>query len=246
MNDTSVRSAERTLAIFECFEAIGHQMQLREIAAHCRMPVSTCHALVQTLVKCGYLYTIGRRKELYPSRRLLRVGEAVSAHDPYLLRMGAVLEALREQSGETVIVGKRQADAVLYLQVLEGPRAIRYYAKPGDYRPLHSTAVGKALLSIMGTDELTQWLETHPLPRMTPQTITDPQHLLREIEEGRARGYFTAHAESHTDAAGVAVPVAMEAEALAILVVGPAERIEQKRAEHATRLLEAKRSLEHG
>lgn len=246
MNNTTVRSAERTLAIFEWFERSGRASQLREIARHCDMPVSTCHALVQTLIKSGYLCNLGRRKELYPTRRLLSMANAIGAHDPYLVRMEAALETLREQTGETVIVGKRQADAVLYLQVLEGSRGIRYSAKAGDHRPLHSTAIGKALLSVMGTEDIKEWLESHPIPALTPYTITDPQCLLREVELGRERGYFTTRGENLADVSGIAVPVLMEAETLAIVVVGPVGRIEQEGEAHLVQLLKAKRSLEQG
>jgi DNA-binding IclR family transcriptional regulator len=241
----SVRSAERTLAIFETFAKVKQELQLRELAAHCNMPVSSCHALVQTLVKRGYLYaTIGRRKVIYPSRRLLALAETVGANDPFLVRMSVILEKLRDDCGETVIVGKRQNDAVLYIHVLQGPRNIRYTAQVGDYRPLHSTAVGKALLSVLSPAELQVWLATHPLNPLTGTTITDPVRLQEDVEEGRKRGYFGTRGENLENVTGLAVPVEMQPETLAVLVVGPAERMDQKFRDHAERLLQAKSALE--
>ena len=35
---------------------------------------------------------------------------------------------------------------MIYLQVLESPHPIRYSARPGDLKQLHSSAIGKAML----------------------------------------------------------------------------------------------------
>ncbi len=56
---------------------LKRQLTLREIANHCDLPVSSCHAVVQTLLQRGYLYTLGGRKELYPNRRLLSLAQAI-------------------------------------------------------------------------------------------------------------------------------------------------------------------------
>src|SRR6185436_9912111 len=110
-----VRSADRAVMIFEAFGAAKRQLTLREIAAHCDLPVSSCHALVQTLLQRGYLYTFGRRKELYPNRRLLGLAQTIVDNDPFIARFSADLEALRDECQETVTVGKRQGDVLQYI-----------------------------------------------------------------------------------------------------------------------------------
>lgn len=89
------RSADRTLAILEAFEELRRPLTLRELGEYCDIPVSTCHALVHTLLARGYLYQTGRRKDLYPTRRLLSLASTIVAHDPFLERMAPMLEQLR-------------------------------------------------------------------------------------------------------------------------------------------------------
>ena len=72
------------------------------------------------------------------------------------------MEALRESTQETMILGKRHKDNVLYLEVLEGPQTIRYSAKVGDTKPLHSTCIGKTVLSGLKPEEVRRWLDEHP------------------------------------------------------------------------------------
>lgn len=40
-----------------------------------------------------------------------------------------------------MIFGKRVKDRAVYLNVLEGPHTVRYAARIGDFKPLHSRAV---------------------------------------------------------------------------------------------------------
>ena len=75
MSDT--KSAERVLAILEMFERERRPLSLKELAEYCRIPTSTCHGLVQTLLKHSYLYNTGQRKELYPTRKLYDMGAVI-------------------------------------------------------------------------------------------------------------------------------------------------------------------------
>lgn len=60
-----------------------------------------------------------------------------------------------------------------YRNVIEGPQSIRYTARAGDLKPLHSRSIGKALLGALGQDELPEVLKQLPLDRVTEATITD-------------------------------------------------------------------------
>lgn len=238
------RSAARVFAILEAFEAAGKQLTLREIAERCRMPMSTCHVLVQTLVKLGYLYSIGRRKELYPNRRLLRLAQNIASNDPYLDRIGAELEKLRDACGETVLLGKRQGNDVVYLLAFDGPSPLRFMGKAGDFRPLHATAMGKVFLAEMEEKELRAWLKANPVKKITPRTLTRPDDLVRDLEKCRKQGYFVASGERLKGAAAIAVPLYCHEEPLSILIAGPDDRIEPRYRQLATLLNGDKRALE--
>lgn len=240
-----VRSADRTLAIFEAFEAAAAQLQLGDIAATCEMPLSTCHALVQTLIKRGYLYSMGRRKELYPTVKLLRLAQNIAAHDPFLSRISDLLSELAEDSGETVTVGKRQGDSVLYINAIEGTHSIRYAARAGEYRPLYSTALGKALLSELPDTALDKWLGEQTFKKVTSHTVTSRSKLLAEIDEGRKRGYFISSGEQVDDLTSVAVAVHQQIEPLAISLTGPTHRMNPLLDGYGKRLLKAKRAIEN-
>jgi len=73
---------------------------------------------------------------LYPTRRLLQIAEVISANDPVLRCLAPLLADLRDASGETAILGKRQENIVVYLDVAESRQMIRYGAQPGDSKTI--------------------------------------------------------------------------------------------------------------
>lgn len=223
---SAVRSASRALQIFEVFGAEGRPLLLTEIAPSIDVPLSSCYGLIQTLLERGYLYAVNRRRGFYPTRKLHLLSSAIVAKDAYLQRLMPHLEHLRDAASETVIVGTRQGDQVLYLEVLEGPQTIRYSASPGDFKPLHSSSIGKSLLSMGPRDGVDALARKASLPSITPQTITDLDRLKADLDEGRARGYFTTRGENVVDVTALAAPVELDGMTIGIALAGPSYRME--------------------
>ena len=237
------RSADRTLAILEAFEERKRSLTLRELAECCDIPVSTCHSLVHTLLNRSYLYQTSRRKDLYPTRRILDLAANIVAHDPYLERMGPFLEQLRTETQETVILGKRQKDQILYLEVLESPQTIRYSSRAGEFKPLHSTCIGKVMLGSLKPAELSALFKKQPLNKVTSSTITAQSRLVEDLAVSMERGYFMTRGENVADVTAIAVPVRVNNELLGLAIAGPSNRMDPQLDRHVQRLLEAQRRL---
>ncbi len=73
--------------------------------------------------------------------------------------------------------------------------------------PLYATASGKLFLSAMPARSRERFLRVTPLIRHTPNTITDPAALARELEAIRARGYSVDDGEYLAGTCCVAVLV---------------------------------------
>lgn len=239
MSSSNVTAVDRLLDIFEAFQASQRPLSLTELADVAGLPKSTCHAIVGTLTARGYLYSLTRPRSLYPTKRMFDVARDIVAKDPFVERMTPVLERLRDASRETVILGKRQGDAVVYLQVVEGTHSIRYSAKPGELKPLHSSSIGKAMLGCVKDAELKDWLQGHALPGITSATLTDPEALLADVQQGRKLGYYRTLGENVDDVWAVASSLVLNKETFAVAVAGPKHRMEGTMAECARLLVAA-------
>lgn len=241
-----VKTAVRTIDVFEAFAEVRRPLSLSEIAARIGAPPSSCHALLRTLRDRGYLYPIGSQKNLYPTRRLADLCQSIAEGDPVLPRLGAALERLRDETRETVIVGKLQDRRIVYLEVLEGLHTIRYTARAGDIRPLHSSSIGKALLAESTESERDDLLGAGPLRRITPATLVDRSRLFADIERGRARGYQVTEGENVPDVMGVAIAMTWSGDSVGIALAGPVDRMRDRLVRSVRALRKMRREVEQG
>ncbi|HSC96690.1 MAG TPA: IclR family transcriptional regulator [Burkholderiales bacterium] len=236
--------ADRTLLMFEAFAGRGEPLTLSELARLLSIPVSTCFNLMRTLQARGYLYEVGGRKMFYPTARLLEKARAIASRDPIRAQLQPHLEALRDETGETVILGKRLGDEVVYLSVVEGVHSIRYTASVGDLKPLYSSAAGKALLGALPAPEREALVARLRLARVTAATITQRAQLLREIDQGVKRGWFTTRGENVADVMALAAPVNVGGDTVAVALAGPIHRMEPKVDAQAKRLVADCKTME--
>jgi IclR family acetate operon transcriptional repressor len=225
---TAVKTAARTLDVLEVFAKSKGPLTLTELAQRTGSPMSSCHALVRTLQARGYVYVLDERKRVYPTKRLLMVAQQIAENDAILERITPVLATLRQKTDETVILGKRQGKAVTYLEVLEGGQTIRYAASPGDTKPLHSSAIGKATLGAMPDTDLHVLLRKLAFPKITGTTIVDQAALVADIESSRARGYFVTRGENVAEVMAISIARQIGDELYGLAIAGPMSRIEAR------------------
>lgn len=220
-----VKTATRTLKIFEAFAREKEPQSLTEIARVLQAPLSSCLYLVRTLEKLGYLYLVGSRRNFYPSRKLLDLATSIASGEPWIERIEPALMSLRDKTKETIILGKRQGDRAVYLAVYEGPQTIRYSANAGDLKPLYSSSIGKALLSALKPAERAKIVAKLPLKPITAATITDRAALSKELARAAERGYAETRGENVPDVMAMAVPIVLGQDLYAVCVAGPIYRM---------------------
>jgi IclR family acetate operon transcriptional repressor len=226
----SVKAAVRALDIIEAFAATGGPLSLSELAGRIDAPLSSVHGIAHTLQARGYLYLLEKKRRLRPTRKLYELAAAMARHDPLLERLRPFLTELRDGTGETVVLARREGDEVVYLDVLESPQTIRYATRPGERKPIHSSSLGKALLSLDDRQAFDAFVKRSPLVKVTPNTITDADALWRQLQQGKAEGYITSRAENVTDVTAIAILVRINSETLALALGGPIARYEARLA----------------
>ena len=239
--DEQVPMVQRTLDLFEAFARADGPMRLSDLAEAIAMPVSSCHALVKTLQARGYLYASD--KLIFPTRRLLDAAARVLAADPLLAKIRPVLERIQRETGETAVCGKRLGGDVLYIDVAEGTYPVRFAAQIGALKPLHSSSLGKACLSLLKQSDYTKLVARLPMTPITANTITERERLAADIQHGRARGFFRTVGENVSDVLGLAVALRVAGEGVGIAVAGPIGRMQEHEQQRLRALCEATAAL---
>jgi DNA-binding IclR family transcriptional regulator len=231
-----VKTAVRVFDVINLFAEVRQPMIYSEIARRTEIPLSSCHALLQTMVAKGYLYAPGVKAGYYPTQRLLHVARDICSEDPLTLLFQPLLSALRDATGETAALATLAGTRVVYLDVMESRQKIRYSDEPGGFMYVHASAAGKALLGALPVDARRRLLDScEPLTASTDGSVIDRASLEVEVEQGVTLGWHRSTGENVEDVAGLAKGFSIHGEAFALVIGGPKARLlkNQERAVEA-------------
>lgn len=221
------RSLVRGIAVLEIVAAARQPLTLAEVATHAGLPRSTTHQLLRTLAALGHVRQDAATRAWAPTERLHhllerdwdpeRIGEMAQPWLEELSRLtGTGSSVAVWTQGKVLIVAKRESD---------GP--VRVAQDVGALRPLHCTAVGKAIAAWLPPAVLEQALRGVRLERHTAKTLTTREALAAELRRVRAAGHAIDDEEMYEGLRCVAMPVfGARAQVLASMcAVGPRQQI---------------------
>lgn len=197
-------SVERTFSVLEHLARTGPS-SLRGIARELGLPIGSVHRLLHALERERAVertesdeWTVGRRVLELAGTQLERIGLPKAARP--------VLEQLSERTGQTAFLAVRSGAEVVYLDKVQTSAHVQLYVELGARRPVHSTALGKAMLAF-AAEQVRDEVLGGPLAAVTEHTITDPEVLRRQLVTVRDRGYATDRDESAVGICCLAAPV---------------------------------------
>lgn len=228
---TTVKSAMRTLDIIEFVVAHPQGPIAQDIAAALDIPVSSLSYLLSTLHERGYLARDGRRYRPGPGLERLAVPQhALTLAD----RVAPLVKLLRSELDETASFMIRSGWQTEALVTEASGQALRYAIEPGEKKPLHSLAGGKAILASIPAEELDRYFAECPRPRFTAQTVIEESALRLQLEQVRREGLAVACEENTPGICGMACPAWFEGKpAGAFAVALPAVRFDESLAARA-------------
>ncbi|MEV7230250.1 IclR family transcriptional regulator [Polymorphospora sp. NPDC051019] len=220
-----VKSAGRTLDVLEALAASPERRSLVDLARTLGIPKSSLHGILRTMVQRGWVEADGTGTRFGLGVRALQVGAAYLETDDAVGLLGAVLDGLSREFGETVHLGRLDGAHVVYMAKRESVHPLRLYSAIGRRLPAHATALGKVLLAERPPESLDKLL-TWPLAALTPDTVTDPDALRAELDLVRGRGYAVDRGENTEGIVCFAMAVPLHSPATdAISLSVPAGRI---------------------
>ena len=232
-----VKSAIRTVNLFKFFADAKRPLTLAEISEGMKAPKSSCYELIQTLSHVGFMLNFEDGKSYYPSRRLFDIAEQINTYNPIKLKVNGKLKALRDETGETIFVGRLQGKQVVFLEVFDGTHIIRYTANIGDLKSIHASALGKALLGGLDEESRDKVIAGLKLVRYNENTITSKAEFKNNIIEGGRKGFYSTVGEHLPDVMGIACALRIQGNLLAFGMAGPIPRMEKNLGEYSQALI---------
>ena len=202
------QSVEKVFQIIEIMANSRESMRLQDIALKADIPVSTVLRLINTLVSCGYANQDPITLKYSLSLKFTLIGSLVSSQTSIRDIAHPLLLELSKKCKESVCLAIEQDMEVVYLDVIDGPDGIlKITQRIGKVAPLHSTAVGKILMLNYDSVQLNQVIALKGLTALTPNTITNKEELLEELEKIKTQGYALDNEECELGARCIAAGI---------------------------------------
>lgn len=202
-----IQSAVRTISILLAVADSPNGLKAKEIMERLGLSRQVTYHLIHTMHGTGIIrkndrnrYVLGLaavsiaegfRRQLAPPEHLAR-------------RVRSIVAA----TGETAYAGGWVDGEIVALATARGESPVGAAEVPQGYSShAHARAAGKLLLALVDPAIREAYLKKHSLEARTSRTITDPEALIKEFEQIRARGYAIDNEEFHEGLQCLAVPV---------------------------------------
>lgn len=223
-----LRSFEKVFTLLDAFTLEAPEWSLADLTRKVGMAKPTVHHIMSTLIKGGWVDRDPETKRFRLGVRLWEKGWLAINHMGVRECARPYMEALAEQSGETVRLGildNVDPKWVIYVDRVESQHAVRAAVSAEVRSPSHSVATGKAMLA--WHPEVVERLAAQALRAYTKGTLTNVAALKRDLAATRERGYSVNQSEFRNDVVGIAAPIwGHEGRVIAAVgISGPAYRI---------------------
>ena len=221
-----IQVIERMTTLLDALATHADPVSLKQLAAETSLHPSTAHRILAAMLGSGLV----ERADAGSYRlgiRLLELGNVVRSRLNIRDVAMPLMQKLHKQIGESVNLGSRQGDEIIYLErTSSGKASVRVVHLIGARAPLHVTSVGKLYLAEARSSDVRAYAERTGLPRYTPTSITTLTALEAELAKIRKEGVSYDNEEIETGLRCIAAPVRDDSGVMVggLSISAPAER----------------------
>ncbi|AKO52673.1 Pca regulon regulatory protein [Marinobacter psychrophilus] len=201
--DYTVPALQKGLKILEMFDSQCRTLSQVEMAQRLEVSSSSLYRIVQTLTAMGYLNKIGTNTYTLGSQVVSRGFSYLGSREIVEVAAPLITE-LRDNTSLSSHIGIRDGVEVLYVFRALALQRVSVNVPVGTRFPLHTTAMGRALLMGMSPADLQSLFQGQRLdgyPKPAPKTMPE---LLTLCEKEHSQGWNMHYSDYST---ALAVPL---------------------------------------
>jgi DNA-binding IclR family transcriptional regulator len=202
-----LQTVQKAAEVLNLFSIERPEWGISELAKALASPKSSTSVLASTMAQQGLLRrtSAGRYKLGW---RLVALSQVLLSTTDFRLEARPVMEALIARFGETVHLATLEGGQIIYVDKLQGTRAIQVSVTGVGYQlPAHCSGVGKVILAHRSWEEVSQILASKGMMALTAHTITTADSLKAELARVAAQGYACDIEEAVEELCCVAAPI---------------------------------------
>ena len=205
--ESTSNAVERALSIFELIAESQNGLSNSDLSRRLQIPKSSASYILRVLEKRHYLQRDERGKYRL-GLKLVSLTRGALTHLDIREIAKPILEQFLQKSrlAEAHLAVLDNGRAV-YVEKVESQSFVKMDIWVGHRLPIHTTAIGKALVAYLPESETLQILSLRGMEKKTRKSINNPQKYLRELEKVRQYGFAIDDEENAEGVRCVASPI---------------------------------------
>ena len=219
----SIQVIARAATLLRALEQQPDGMTLGALSKEVDLPRSTVQRIVDALAAEGLVLAASAASGVRLGPALISLAAATRFQIADAAR--TTLRALARECGETVDLSIADQEKVVFIDQVAGTHRLSAISAIGFSFPLHSSANGKAVLSLMEDADIERLRKRMRLEPLTPHTIASWDKLMRELASIRRSGLAFDREENSVGISAVAMAIrSPSGELAAISIPAPTQR----------------------
>jgi DNA-binding IclR family transcriptional regulator len=199
-----VTALARGLELLACFRSGDKLLGNQELAERSKLPKSTVSRLTYTLTKLGYLQYDDQAGKYRLGTATLALGSAMLSRLDIRQMARPLMQELADFSHTMVSLGMRDRLSMIYVENCRSQAALTLRLDVGARIPVASTAMGRAYLAEISSNERNDILErVRDLDELAWPTLRD--RVMRAVDEYRTLGCCTSFGDWQPDVNAIAI-----------------------------------------
>lgn len=231
-------AVEKLLDIIELLSKENRGYSINEIARLLDISVNSVYRICKEMEGRGYLEKRDDSGLYQLGSRFFIIGQVVGSRIDLRAKALPIMEELCDAADETVHLCILQENRMVLLDQVESRQPIRIHVETGSLMHAHASAFGKCLLAYCPQDVLDS-IVTEKLAVLTPNTITEANALMAELNKIRNNGWAYDMEEYMEGVRCVGAPIfGSDGRGVAAMgVMSPAFRFSKKKMEEVLPLV---------
>jgi IclR family KDG regulon transcriptional repressor len=221
----SKNTVERTLSILETVAHSTSGLTNSDISRRLKLPKSSASYILRILEHRGYLTRETNSGKYRLGLKLMGLTRESATHTDIREVAKPIMESFVKRTNLSTHLAVLDNGRAVYVEKVENANSfIKMDIWVGHRLPVHSTAIGKVLLSQMPENEVLTILELRGLEKKSPKTITNAKRFLKELEKVRTYGFGIDDEENSPGVRCIASPV-FDAQGKIVAALGTSDTI---------------------
>lgn len=184
-------SVTAVLRVFGLLTALGEQKEtsLSELSVRLAMPKATVYRFLQTMKMLGFVRQEPESERYGLTMKLFELGAKALQHLDLIELAKPQMQMLSEKTSETIHLGVLAENEVIYINKVDARYYLGMYSRVGKRAPIHTTAIGKAMLAWETPERRDAIIAGLRFTRFQQNSIISAEQFLEELVRTRQRKY---------------------------------------------------------